>query len=89
MWSSLLPTGQHNKQADDLQKLTEETTDLHTESPQPTDKMEEEMVRLLSNEGSDTAETTLQIHHITLLNIRVMSYNTACNIKKKSLQLTV
>ncbi|XP_076588631.1 hydrocephalus-inducing protein homolog [Chaetodon auriga] len=39
----------HSQQADDLQKQTEETTALHAESPQPTDKMERE-------KGTETAE---------------------------------
>ena len=37
-------TGHHGKEADDSCKGTEETKELHAESPQPTAKLEKEKV---------------------------------------------
>lgn len=48
-------TVHHSKEAEDLQKQTEETKALHAESPQPTDKLERQKV-------GDTFNPTLQTY---------------------------
>lgn len=55
-------TVHHSKQADDLQKQTEETKALNAESPQPTDQLEREKVSLLLNKGNNTFNPLLQIY---------------------------